>query len=355
MNKFKPLLIITLLLAITTSLTAQISFLDKTVATVNLNKPERISQIQLNNQVEEVETLRAQMGQAGSVDRRQVLELLISDILLKQALERDNVRVSSTEVDEAVNQQKAQIEAQNNVRLTDEQFKNAVESQTGASWDEFRSQLELQIAQQRYLLEKKADVLEEARIPPTYQEINMFYRKNRNEFSNPDIVRFSHIFISTVNLSASQRSDALRQAEEAYRKYTNGTDFQQLVMEYTDDEQRMYRGGDAGYMAINDTRPGAYFGQDFVDKVFLMDKGDVSSVLTSKLGYHIVKVTEYHPAKLLALTDTISPESTETVQEYIAQLLIGQKNQLILQKALEQLIEELKSQAEINIFEENLE
>ena len=108
-------------------------------------------------------------------------------------------------------------------------------------------------------------------------------------------------------------------------------------------------------MAINDTRPPAYFGQEFVDSVFLMNEGDVSSVLTSKLGYHIVKVTEYHQAKLLALDDTISPESTETVREYIAQLLIGRKNQLVLQKALEELIEELKNQAEINIFEENIE
>ena len=106
------------------------------------------------------------------------LDLLISDILLKQALESDNVRVSTVEIDEAIEQQKSQIEAQNNVKLTDQQFRDAVTSQAGITWEEYRDQIKLQIGQQRYLLEKKADVLEEAKTPPSYQEINMFYRKN---------------------------------------------------------------------------------------------------------------------------------------------------------------------------------
>ncbi len=354
MNKFKPLLISVLLLALAFTLSAQISFLDKTVATVNLSRPERISQVQLNRQVEEVEALRAQMGQAGAADRSQILDLLISDILLKQALEIDEVNVGEAEINEAVSQQKQQIEAQNNIRLTDAQYKNIVEQQMGISWEEYLSQIEVQIAQQKYLLEKKADVLEEAKIPPTYQEINMFFRKNSNEFTNPDIIRFSQIFVSTENLTSSERLTALNRAEEIHRKYQNGTGFEQLVMEYSDDEERRYRGGDSGFMAINDTRPVSFFGQEFVDSVFSLEEGEVSSVLTSKIGYHIVKITKYYPAKLLALDDTISPESNETVQEYIAKLLIGQKNQLVLQRALEELINELKEEADIVIFEENL-
>lgn len=78
-------------------------------------------------------------------------------------------------------------------------------------------------------------------------------------------------------------------------------------------------------------------------------------MLTSLRGYHIVKLTEYHEAKILSLTDTITPDSPITVQEYIAQGLMNQNRQTILEQALDELVEDLREEAEVTIFEENID
>ena len=353
-NKSKLLAFFLLLTGIAAVAGAQSLMLDKTVATVNLIKPERISLVQLNQQVTELETIRAQAGQAGAVDKAQVLDLIIADVLMAQAMERDKVRVTEEELNEAVAQQKSQVEKQNNVTLSDTQFRTAIEQQSGLSWEAYRDQIRQQVAQQKYLMQKKSAKLSAARVPPTSQEIDLFFRKNRNQFSNPEIIRFSHIFISTVQATAAQRQAAQQKAEDIYRKLQNGADFGQLVVENSDDTRSRYKEGDAGFLAINDTRPAAYFGQDFVDKVFSLQEGQVSGVLTSKQGFHIVKITEYHPARLLELSDKVSPDSQVSVREYIAQVLMAQKSQTVLKEALQELVDELKAQAEITIYRENI-
>ena len=354
MNKSKLLLILLISGIICTSIGAQSLLLDKTVATVNLIKPERISLVQLNQQAAELQALRAQAGQTGAVDKNQVLDLLIADMVIGQAMERDNVRVTEEELNEAVAQQKSQIEKQNNVTLSDLQFKNAIEQQSGMTWNDYRDQIRSQVAQQKYLMQKKSAKLAAARIPPSSQEIDQFFRKNRNQFSNPEIVRFSHIFISTENATAAQRQAAQTKADDIYRKLQNGSRFEQLVVEYSDDTRSRYKEGDAGFLAINDSRPVAYFGQSFVDKVFALKEGEISGVISSLRGFHIVKVTEYHPARLLELADKVSPDSQISVREYIAQLLMSQKSQLILKEALQELVDELKAEAEITIYKENI-
>ena len=72
------------------------------------------------------------------------------------------------------------------------------------------------------------------------------------------------------------------------------------------------------------------------------------------MGYHIVKLTEYHEARILDLTDFVTPDSKSTVQEYIAQALMTQNRQKALKDALDELVEDLKASAEISIFEENI-
>lgn len=231
------------LLTALVSLGAQ-TLLDKPVATVNLVKPEMVSQRQLNRQFAQVEAIRLQGGQnAPPVNKMQVLELMISEILVNQGMERDAVTVSQQEIDETIAQQKAAVEQQNNVALTDLQFRNAIEQQMKIAWDSYVDQITLQLKQQKYLLQEKADVLAKGETPPSYQDIDSFYRKNRSQFTNPDVIRFSHIFVSTENLSGGEKQQALGRAEEAYRKLQNGTAFDALVVEYSDDNRSRYKGG----------------------------------------------------------------------------------------------------------------
>jgi len=330
------------------------TLLDKPVATINLIKPEMISQRQLNRQFDQIVAIQQQSGNTAPLVKSDVLDLMISEKLMNQGIEEAGIVVDSTELQTVIGQQKASIEQQNGIVLTDVQFQSVVQQQMGVTWDQYVQQISLQIKQQKYLQQEKQDVLTQGQTTPSFDEIEQFYRKSRSQFTNPEIIRFSHIYITTDNLSSAQKMAARAKADEVYRKLQNGSSFDTLVGEYSEDNASKYKGGDAGYIAINDQRPINLFGDDFVNKLFAMDQGETSRVLTSLRGFHIVKIDEYHSAKLLELNDTVTPDSEYTVREYIANGLMSQKQQATLELALQQLVEDLKQRAEVTIFEENL-
>ena len=70
------------------------------------------------------------------------------------------------------------------------------------------------------------------------------------------------------------------------------------------------------------------------------------------MGYHIVKVSVHNAGKILSLSDTVSPEDTTTVREYITQLLYMRNQQVALNTAIQEILTELRSEAQIRIFYE---
>jgi parvulin-like peptidyl-prolyl isomerase len=79
-----------------------------------------------------------------------------------------------------------------------------------------------------------------------------------------------------------------------------------------------------------------------------------SGVVESNMGYHIIQITEKRDARLLGLKDPIFPGVPQTVEERIRNTLRAQSQQLTFQRALTDCIEELKKDAEITVYEQNL-
>lgn len=353
----KKLLIIPLLLVLAGNVFGQM--IDQPAASINYSKPEMISVKQLEAQVQVINALRQRAGQPttapSKADKLDVLDMMISDILIMQAAESSGVIAEEAEIASAVNTQKAQIEQQNQRKITDAQFIAAVQAQTGYSWEKYREQLAKQIIQQKFLMaEKQAEIQSYVKMPE-FAEINSFYMANKTEFLNPDMVRYSQIFISTLNLDYEKKKEAEAKADEAYRKYVNGSvSFNQLVSEYTDDPNAKYRNGDSGYIAYTDPSAQAYLGKNFIDQLFGIELGEVKGVIKSNVGYHIVKITDVREAKVLKLDDTVHPTVTQTVREFIAQKLIVQSQNEAVAKGLKELVEEIKKDADIRIFEDNI-
>ncbi|HUZ18643.1 MAG TPA: peptidylprolyl isomerase [Spirochaetia bacterium] len=328
--------------------------IDKPAATVNLVKPEYISVNQLDQRVNQVEAIRRQNGLPVPADAKmQVLDSMIAEILINQAAERANLSVTQTEVDDLVSKQKASAEVQLGP-VTDQQFHNIVEQQTGLSWNAYLAQIKQQILQQKYIMKEKQNVLDSV-ATPTEQQIQDQYGQIASRLTNPEIVRFSQVFIDTRNLNAQEKLKAKQRADEAYQKYTSGqATFNQIVEQYTDDAHSRYTGGDFGYLARDDARAIQVLGQDFVNQVFSLKVGQVSGVLQSNIGYHIVKLTEHYPPKLLTLDDQISPTDKTTVREYIRNSIIQQEKAQAFQQAVNDIVVTLKKQADITIYKQNI-
>jgi len=320
----------------------------ETVATVNLTHTEGITARQVDKKLTEIRNMSTQTGiQPDKITREQVLDSLISEVLIKQAAERDGVRVQNEDVDRLITQQKRQVEAQMGQQLSDQEFQSVVRQETDYSWQEYRQRIEDQLLQQTYITQKKRGMFE-AINPPTEQEIQALYRENATEFTNPEFVRISHVFIPLANKSEADQEEARRKIEKARTQLRSGEmSFDDLVLKYSEDENSKFRGGDVGFVTRNNQQVKQVYGENFFDEIFELEEGEVSDIIESNVGFHIVKATTHEMPKILGLDDRIAPDNPTTVREYLRNRIYQERQQQTLQQAMNDVMAELREQAEI--------
>ncbi len=339
-------LIFYLLIGVTFSLSAQV--LGETVATVNLTRTQGITSQQVDEKLEEIRQMGSQSGvPIDQISRDQVIESLISEILIKQAAERDGIRVQDEDLQRLVDQQKRQVESQLGQSLGDEEFQAIVTQETGYTWKEYRQRIEDQLLQQTYITQKKRGMFESIN-PPSEREIRARYQENATNFTNPEYVRISHVFVPIANKSEEEQADARDKIETARSQLRSGElSFDDLVLKYSEDENSKFRGGDVGFVTRNNQQVKSVYGNNFFDAIFELEAGEVSDIIESNVGYHIVKATEHEQAKILGLDDRIAPDNPTTVREYLRNRLYQERQQQTLQQAMNDVMGELREQAEI--------
>lgn len=306
---------------------------------INLVRTTVITQQQLD---EKLAKYKEAYGDA--IDSNTVLEAMISDELLAQAMERDGYVLSEDAKNELLKTQKASIEQQYGIQLTDEQFAEVIQSNYGISLDEFKNYIADQYSVQNYVLTAKKDMFTEENVMPTNTEIEDFYKKNKSTFISPENVKLSHVFFEF----GDDKNAALKKANDVSLQIKTGKIiFEKAVAQYSEDKNSVEKAGDIGWLAINDADNQQVMGQNFFDKVFALDTGEVSGVIESNAGYHIVKVSVHNDTKILGIDDKTSPTSDTTVRDYITNGLYEQKMNAVFQQAYLSLISDLKNAASI--------
>ncbi len=309
------------------------------IVRVNLTKNTVITQQQLD---EKVAQYKEAYGE--EMDSTAVLEAMISDELLAQALERDGYVLNEDAKNELLSAQKASIETQFGVKLTDEQFATVIQNNYGVDLDTFKNYLAEQYTVQNYVLTVKADMFKGDSVTPTTAEVEEYYKRNKTSFISPENVKLSHVFFEF----GTDKSAALKKANDVAAQIKSGKiTFEKAVTQYSEDKNSIDKAGDIGWLAINDTDNIQNMGQNFFDKVFELDAGEVSSVIESNAGYHIVKVSVHNDTKILGIDEKTSPTSDVTVRDYITNGLYESKMNAVFQQAYLSLISDLKSQASI--------
>ncbi len=331
-------IVLALLFAVVFAMPA-FSAISTPVVRVNLTKTRVITQEELD---EHVKAYQAEYGD--SLDTATVLDAMISDELLLQAMERDGYTLSDDQKNELLAAQKQNIEGQVGQALTDEQFESLIKSNLGITLDEYKDYLASQYLVQNYIMTNKPDYFTEEAVAPTTEEVESFYKKNRSQFISPENVKLSHIFFEF----GSDKAASLKKANDALAEIKSGKiTFEKAVTQYSDDEDSISSAGDIGWLAISDTDTQAYMGEAFFDAVFKLDAGEISDVIESLAGYHIVKVSVHNEAKILDIDDKTSPSETTTVRQYITSYLANQKVNVLYQQAYMSLISDLKAEASI--------
>lgn len=102
-------------------------------------------------------------------------------------------------------------------------------------------------------------------------------------------VEISHILISTMNLPEADLQSARARAEEVLAKARSGADFAQLAEQYSEDPGAKGRGGYLGYVK------GGRLIYPFEKVAFDLQPGEVSDLVKTRFGYHIIKVHNVRP------------------------------------------------------------
>ena len=119
----------------------------------------------------------------------------------------------------------------------------------------------------------------------TDKELRDAYSGAIDNFRTPDQVHARHILISTADKSDADKKTLLAKAEDIAKQAKNGGNFIELAKKNSDDTGNAPNGGDLGTFGRGQMVP------EFENAVFAMKPGDVSGVVTTQFGYHIIKVT----------------------------------------------------------------
>ncbi|MBR4121041.1 MAG: peptidylprolyl isomerase [Spirochaetales bacterium] len=306
---------------------------------IYLTKTVVITQEQLD---EKFELYKQNYGE--SITQDDVLEAMISDELLAQAMARDGYTLTDEQKDELLAAQKQSIEEQLGTALTDEQFEYVLQTQAGTDVATYREYIAEQYLVQAYITNMKADMFKDESLIPSDSEIETFYKKNKSTLISPENVKLAHIYFKFNDDKAA----AFKKASDVLTQIKNGKiTFEKAVSQYSEDTDSVASAGEIGWLSIEDSDTMATMGENFFDKVFQLDAGDISDVIESNAGYHIVKVSVHNDTKILALTDKLSPTESTTVYDYIKSYLYSQNVNGMYTTAFKALIEDLKSAATI--------
>jgi len=247
---------------------------DRVVAIVN---DEAITQYEVDDAKRVVlQQMQKQKVQPPAPDvlERQVLERLITERSLIQFAKETGLRIDDTQVERAI-----QRIAQDN-KLSTEDFRKAL-AQENLSFTKYREEVRNEIVVQR-LREREV----ESRITVSDAEVEQYLATLKVQNAGDSEYQLAHVLVVVPEQASADQIEAKRRrADEALRAIRGGADFGQVAAGFSDASDAL-RGGNLGW------RAGARLPTVFSDQVRGMKVGEVSPVLRSASGFHIVKLLD---------------------------------------------------------------
>ena len=259
--------------------------LDRIVAVVN---DEVVTRLDLNERVQlAMRQLKAQGTPPPPRDvlERQLLDRMITDRVQLLYARDTGLRVDDTELDRALGRI-----AQGN-RLTLQEMRRAIEKD-GIPFAKFREDIRGEIVMGR-LREREV----EARIVITESEIDNFLKTQQSRKGGNDEFNLSHILVVVPENASPEQVQARRaRAEEAHAQVRKGVDFRQVAAAYSDAPDAL-QGGAMGW------RQASRLPTLFSDALASMRSGQVSDILRSSNGFHILRLNDQRGGSAPVLVD----------------------------------------------------
>lgn len=250
--------------------------------------------------------------------RAQVLDNLIEiELIYRDGLD-SGIAVEGPAVKEQVNRLRARFPNQ-------DEFEKAL-GRAGMTPDTLKVNVVREMTIQRFINENFADAT-----TVSDEEAKKYYDENSQMFMQPEQISASHILIKVApDADEATKSEARAKMEELKSRLKEGEDFAALAQEVSEGPSGA-QGGDLGYFSRGQmVKP-------FEDAAFALNVGEVSDIVETQFGYHIIKVVDKKPESKVPLEDI-----QDRVKDYLKQEKV--KTQVRAH------VDELKAKADIQRF-----
>jgi peptidyl-prolyl cis-trans isomerase C len=180
----------------------------------------------------------------------------------------------------------------------------------------------------------------ELKVNITDADAKKYYDDNPARFEKPEMVRASHILLMTIDpatrseLADDKKAAKRKQMDDLLKRARGGEDFAKMAKEYSEDPGSKDRGGEY-------TFPRGQMDPAFEAAAFALKTNEVSDVITSSYGYHIIKLSEKIPAQKITFA-----EASNDLKDGLAQQA--------MQKEIPDYIQKLRKEAGVEILDEKL-
>jgi peptidyl-prolyl cis-trans isomerase D len=175
----------------------------------------------------------------------------------------------------------------------------------------------------------------QAGVRVTSDDLQSYYNQHRDQYRVAEQAKVSHILIKTPLPGSDGKvdekgvADAQKRAEDLLKQLKAGANFEDLAKKYSEDPGSAKEGGSLGWIGKGRTVP------EFEKAAFSLPKGQISDLVKSSYGFHIIRVDDRQDAHMKTLDE---------VKGEIEPLVKQQKTQEIAQKQAEDLLQQAKTQ-----------
>jgi peptidyl-prolyl cis-trans isomerase C len=247
-----------------------------------------------------------------------ILNNLIDRELLYQKSQKENIAANAEKVSKEIKTIKDKFPSQ-------EEFEKVI-AEMGISEAEIKSQIERNLAIRQLIDTQVID-----KITVSEADTRAYYDNNPNLFRKPEQIKASHILIKVESDATDlQKAQARIEIAKIQQMLKDGQDFATLAREHSQGPSAK-NGGDLGYFGRGQmVKP-------FADAAFALKPGQVSEIVETQFGYHLIKVVDKQPESTMAYAE---------VKDRLTQHLKTQR----IDREAKKYIDTLKKDAKIEKF-----